>query len=272
MSIKDVGSLPHEPRVVAVVTGSEARPAGPAPVIWAGGATQPTNMTAVDFWLKANTAGTMPTGGTTGQVLKKDSATDYDTSWQADATGAVTLPINQSITDPATEQTLLVTITDNATGEGADRMVFTYVDDTTGARPTFFLNGYAEDRGMPGQDNTVASRRYAALNATRYAARSAVVPIFEIVNYRDPVEERVTEFGVFKGGNVEMLGNLEVGGTLTVGGLPVGGGATIDDVTPSLSTTYSSTKIETLAGGNFDGGDASSVYTGVTFNGGTASG
>lgn len=29
----------------------------------------------------------VPTGGTTGQVLKKNSATDYDASWQADATG-----------------------------------------------------------------------------------------------------------------------------------------------------------------------------------------
>lgn len=29
----------------------------------------------------------VPAGGTTGQVLKKNSATDYDVSWQADATG-----------------------------------------------------------------------------------------------------------------------------------------------------------------------------------------
>ncbi|MDV7390940.1 hypothetical protein RZS08_06295, partial [Arthrospira platensis SPKY1] len=46
----------------------------------------------------------IPTGGTTGQVLAKNSADDYDTSWITLAGGdTVDLPYDESPTPPATD-------------------------------------------------------------------------------------------------------------------------------------------------------------------------
>lgn len=65
----------------------------------------------------------LPTGGTTGQALKKNSGTDYDVSWQDSGTVssvALTMPsdFNVSGSPVTTTGTLAVTLANSATGTG----------------------------------------------------------------------------------------------------------------------------------------------------------
>jgi len=167
-------------------------------------------------------------------------------AWQADAGGG--LGAVASITDPATEFVGHYTIVDDGSGEGVDRLRFTYDPLTGVTHTTFWLNGYAEPRATPRASNTVGFRVYVADDATEYTARDAATPVFEMTDKRDGV--RTTQIGFYKGGNAYFMGDVDIDGALTVGGVPItGGGAT---------------------SGNIDGGTPTTNYGGITpIDGGT---
>lgn len=54
-------------------------------------ATKPTNTVRItNVGVPGSPGQGVPTGGTAGQILKKDSGSDYDVSWQNEAAGTVT--------------------------------------------------------------------------------------------------------------------------------------------------------------------------------------
>lgn len=119
-----------------------------------------------------------------------------------------------TLSNPTTETWASVTINDDgsSTGGWIDRFRITFVPQSGSSRPTFWLNEYGEARGMPGKDNTVAARFFAALNSAGYTARSGTVPVLEVTDQRDGT--RTTIFGVYKGGRVTMT-RLEANETRT---------------------------------------------------------
>ena len=124
------------------------------------------------------------------------------------------LAVSRTITDPATENWASMTIEDDgsATSGWIDRFRVTFSPQSGVDRPTFWLNEYGEFRGMPGKDNTVAGRFFAAIDAAGYTARSGSVPVLEVTDQRDGT--RTTIFGVYKGGRVTMT-RIEANQTLT---------------------------------------------------------
>lgn len=63
-------------------------PVGPTGPQGATGATGPTGATGIG----------VPAGGTAGQILTKNSSTNYDTLWQAPAPSGITMPLTQPLT------------------------------------------------------------------------------------------------------------------------------------------------------------------------------
>ena len=93
----------------------------------------------------------LPVGGTTGQILKKQSATDFDADWEDETGGAVQSVTGDSVdnTDPnnpvvnaiplsGTEVGSPVTGDIEFEGDGADLSLFFY--DENGYRKSIFLN------------------------------------------------------------------------------------------------------------------------------------
>lgn len=110
---------------------------GPTGPTGATGATGPAGDSAYQVWLDEGNTGTeadflysligptgpagsdgvgVPTGGTTGQVLKKNSSTDYDTSWQNESGGGGAAW--GSITGDLTDQTDLTAYIASQTADG----------------------------------------------------------------------------------------------------------------------------------------------------------
>ena len=135
-----------------------------------------------------------------------------DVTLNASDVGA--LPSSFSITEPAEQTWANVTIADDGSSSSSwpDRFRVVFAPQAGTSRTTFWLNEYGEFRGMPGKDNTVAGRFFAALDTAGYAARSSTVPVLEVTDQRNGT--RTTIFGVYKGGRVTMT-RLEANETRT---------------------------------------------------------
>ncbi len=114
----------------------------------------------------------VPTGGTTGQVLTKDSGTDYDTSWQDPAAGS------GDVTGPASSVTGNMAVFADTTGkviEDGGAPFSGDVGDLTGfpGGTTDFLRAdgtFAAPSGGGGLANWVDSLSGSGINATRKVA------------------------------------------------------------------------------------------------------
>lgn len=96
---------------------------------------------AWDDWWVGSAGGTMPTGGSTGQILTKDSSSDYDTSW---ATLSGTRTINAQT---GTTYTAVLTDADRAaflTLSNASAIAFTVPPNSSVAFPVGSVIEFAQ--------------------------------------------------------------------------------------------------------------------------------
>ena len=151
----------------------------------------------------------VPLGGTTGQLIVKQSDIDGDADW-VDGFGTVTTP---RLLDGDTGQFSNVTIVDDDTDSGTwpERFRWNYQRASDGrTRRVFFLNEYGEARCVPARDNTVPLRVF----AQEFAADGTRDPSVSLIEIMDNRDDRHLVMTINNLGAAWFQGSLAVDGEL----------------------------------------------------------